>query len=131
VPGRQSHEKAVRRSAQTAFFLHAPDRPLGYAPFLRPERNGDAAGRIKWLSTAAFYISEMPKYSAWYDNRDPENTRLMDAMADLRRMCCTAEHTNPHTLRPGSFAAKRDHENIARQTRLLGKDGYRLSEVGR
>jgi hypothetical protein len=47
----------------------------------------------------------MPKYSAWYDNRDPENTRLMDAMSDLRRMCCTAEHTNPHTLRPGSFAA--------------------------
>jgi hypothetical protein len=52
-----------------------------------------------------FYISEMPKYAPWYDHSDTSNTRLMDAMADLRRMCCRAEHTNPHTTKPGSFAA--------------------------
>jgi transposase len=31
VPGRQSHEKAVRRSARTAFFLYPPDRPHSQA----------------------------------------------------------------------------------------------------
>jgi CubicO group peptidase (beta-lactamase class C family) len=31
VPGRQSHEKAVRRSARTAFFLYPRDRPHSHA----------------------------------------------------------------------------------------------------
>lgn len=47
----------------------------------------------------------MLKYPSWYDHRNPSNSRLVDAMAELRRMCCTAEHTNPHTRKPGSFAA--------------------------
>ena len=47
----------------------------------------------------------MPKYSAWYDHSDPANSRLMHTMADLRRMCCRAEHTNPRTRQPGSFEA--------------------------
>jgi hypothetical protein len=47
----------------------------------------------------------MPKYASWYDHSDISNSRLVDAMAELRRMCCRAEHTNPHTRLSGSFAA--------------------------
>jgi hypothetical protein len=52
-----------------------------------------------------FYISEMPKLSIYYDWNDPENSKLLDALANLRHLGVKNEERNPLTTRPGSGEA--------------------------
>jgi hypothetical protein len=44
----------------------------------------------------------MPRYAPWYDP-ETEKSRLLAALSETRRLCCSAEQTVPLTLRPGSF----------------------------
>ena len=44
----------------------------------------------------------MRKYEPWYDP-ETEKSRLLAALSETRRLCCSAEQTLPHVLRPGSF----------------------------
>lgn len=46
----------------------------------------------------------MPKYEPWY-NPETEKSRLLAALSEARRLCCSAEHIVPHTTMPGSFMA--------------------------
>lgn len=46
----------------------------------------------------------MPKYEPWF-NPETEKSRLMAALSEARRLCCSAEQTVPHTTVPGSFMA--------------------------
>jgi hypothetical protein len=47
----------------------------------------------------------MPKYPAWYDWNDPENSDLVNAMAVLRHATSQSEGINSHTRKPGSREA--------------------------
>jgi hypothetical protein len=42
------------------------------------------------------------KYTPWYD-AETEKSRLLAALSETRRLCCSAEQTVPHMQRPGSF----------------------------
>ena len=47
----------------------------------------------------------MPKkYEPWYDP-ETEKSRLLKALDEARRLCCSAQETVPHTTMPGSFMA--------------------------
>jgi hypothetical protein len=68
VPGRQSHEKAVRRSAQAAFFVHLTNGPLARREtgrlFLWPvvqKRPPEAALLIRFRMTVQHFLFEQPE----------------------------------------------------------------------
>jgi hypothetical protein len=67
----------------------------------------------------------MPKCAPWYDP-ETEKSRLLAALSEKRRLCCSAEQTVPRTLRPGSFmlieAIKEAIDNYAECE--MGHRGY-------
>src|ERR1700743_625294 len=49
-------------------------------------------------------MAHAKRYEPWYDP-ETEKSRLLKALDEVRRLCCSAQETIPHTTMPGSFMA--------------------------